>query len=322
MDRCIESLMAHPEDVEVIIVDDGSTDETPGKADSWHERYPDTIRVIHQENRGHGGAVNTGLAAANGLYFKVIDSDDWLDPDAVNSMLMVLRRYRGLKVLDLLVCNYVYEHVHDGTRHVMEYRRCFPKGKVFDWSDAKTLSDQTPLLMHSVIYRTQVLRDCGLKLPEHTFYVDNIFVYVPLPHCDRIYYLDVDLYHYYIGREDQSVNEQVMISRIDQQLAITRYMIDAVKIPEDIPYKKLERYMVGYLTLMMAICSVFTLMSDRPDKTKLRDGIWHYLKDADPGLYRRIRRTFIGIGSNLHGKAGNKATILGYRIAQRIFKFN
>ncbi len=75
--------------------------------------------------------------------------------------------------------------------------------------------------MHSVIYRTELLRNCGLKLPKHTFYVDNIYVYYPLPHVTSLYYLDVDFYRYFIGREDQSVNEKNMIKRIDQQLVLS-----------------------------------------------------------------------------------------------------
>ena len=81
--------------------------------------------------------------------------------------------------------------------------------------------------MHSVIYRTQLLRDCGLELPKHTFYVDNLFVYVPLPYVKNMYYLDVDFYRYYIGREDQSVNESVMIKRIDQQIKVNKIMVDS-----------------------------------------------------------------------------------------------
>ena len=82
------------------------------------------------------------------------------------------------------------------------------------------------ILMHSVIYRTELLRQCGLELPEHTFYVDNIFVYQPLPHVKTMYYLDVNFYRYFIGRDDQSVNEQVMIGRIDQQIRVNKLMID------------------------------------------------------------------------------------------------
>lgn len=82
--------------------------------------------------------------------------------------------------------------------------------------------------MHSVIFRTKLLKDCGLKLPEHTFYVDNIFVFEPLPYVKKMYYMDVNFYRYYIGRADQSVNEQVMIGRIDQQLKVNKIMVDYV----------------------------------------------------------------------------------------------
>ena len=83
--------------------------------------------------------------------------------------------------------------------------------------------------MHSVMYRTKLLRECGLELPKHTFYVDNIFVYHPLPHVKYLYYLNVNFYRYFIGRSDQSVNESVMIGRIDQQLKVNRIMIDDYK---------------------------------------------------------------------------------------------
>lgn len=81
--------------------------------------------------------------------------------------------------------------------------------------------------MHSVIYRTKLLVECGLELPKHTFYVDNIYVYKPLPSVRTLYYMDVDFYRYFIGRDDQSVNERVMISRIDQQIRVNKIMVDA-----------------------------------------------------------------------------------------------
>ncbi len=83
------------------------------------------------------------------------------------------------------------------------------------------------ILMHSVIYRTKLLRECGLELPKHTFYVDNLYVYVPLPCVKTLYYMDVDFYRYFIGREDQSVNENVMIRRIDQQIKVNKIMVDS-----------------------------------------------------------------------------------------------
>ncbi len=104
----------------------------------------------------------------------------------------------------------------------MNYHTAFPRDKVFTWKDVKFFMTGQYILMHSVIYRTELLRQYGLELPKHTFYVDNIFVYQPLPHVKNMYYLDVNFYRYFIGRSDQSVNEQVMIGRIDQQLRVDK----------------------------------------------------------------------------------------------------
>ena len=165
---------------------------------------------------------------ARGVYYKVVDSDDWVDVPALKKALDKLRQFvRDGKLVDMLVCNYVYEHVEDNTQRVMHYRNVFPSNRVFGWEQIGRFRPSQYLLMHSVIYRTQLLRDCGLELPKHTFYVDNIFVYQPLPSVQNIYYLDVDLYRYFIGRADQSVNETVMVGRVDQQLRVTYHMIDS-----------------------------------------------------------------------------------------------
>ena len=324
MDKCIESCLACGEDIEVIIVDDGSTkDETPQKADEWQRRYPDIVKVVHQENGGHGAAVNAGLAAAEALYFKVVDSDDWLDADAMAEVMAYLRRQIERRdATDLVVANYVYEKVFEDKRTAMRYRNVFPVGKEFGWRDIGHFSPSQYLLMHSVIYRTELLKDMGLALPEHCFYVDNIFVYVPLPHVKSVYYLDVDMYRYFIGREGQSVNEDVMYRRIDQQLRITRIMIDSVDLPDAVAEKKLEHYMENYLSMMMCICSTFLRMHKKEeDEAKLRY-IWRYLEERNPVLYKRVRHNVLNIGANLPTEAGRVIGQTGYKMAQKIFKFN
>ena len=324
MDKCIESCLACGEDIEVIIVDDGSTkDETPQKADEWQRRYPDIVKVVRQENGGHGAAVNAGLAAAEALYFKVVDSDDWLDADAMAEVMAYLRRQIERRdATDLVVANYVYEKVFEDKRTAMRYRNVFPVGKEFGWRDIGHFSPSQYLLMHSVIYRTELLKDMGLALPEHCFYVDNIFVYVPLPHVKSVYYLDVDMYRYFIGREGQSVNEDVMYRRIDQQLRITRIMIDSVDLPDAVAEKKLEHYMENYLSMMMCICSTFLRMHKKEeDEAKLRD-IWRYLEERNPVLYKRVRHNVLNIGANLPTEAGRVIGQTGYKMAQKIFKFN
>lgn len=323
MDACIESILAcnRPDDIEIIIVDDGSAkDNTLEKAQVWESTNPGVVRAIHQENGGHGAAVMTGLENARGLYFKVVDSDDWLDNDANVAMLDKLASFD--EPIDLMLVNYVYEHTVDNTQEVMKYTRMLPVDQLFTWDDCGHFGLTKYILMHSVIYRTQMLRDCGLTLPRHTFYVDNIFVYVPLPECKRIYYMDIDLYRYFIGREDQSVNETVMIGRIDQQLRVTRIMIDSFLLERDVKSSRLRSYMRNYLTMMMVICTVFSMMSDRPDKEQMRADIWKCLREHDHETYVKIRRSVMGVGTHLPGKAGDRVLLSAYHIAQKVFKFN
>ena len=327
MDNCIKSLLACDEgrnDIQIVIVDDGSTkDDTAEKADAWQAEYPETILAVHQPNGGHGQAVNTGLKNAEGRYFKVVDSDDWLDPDAMRDVMRYLRRQCELRdATDLVIANYVYEKVHEGTRTVIRYKNVFPVEEEFTWEDVGRFNPSQYLLMHSVIYRTELLRDMGLELPQHTFYVDNIFVYVPLPHVKSIYYLDVDMYRYFIGREDQSVNESVMMGRIDQQLKVTRIMIDAVELPDSVEEKRLERYMENYLSMMMCICSIFLRMINTPEAEEKRDAIWAYLKEHNPGVYSRVKNSVLNLATNIPTEVGRRIGITGYHVAQKIFKFN
>ena len=229
MERCINSLLPGGEDVEIIIVNDGSTDATAQIADDYAARYPGIVRAVHKKNGGHGSGVNKGLELATGAYFKVVDSDDWLDETAYARLLARIRGFCVRKetrliseVPDLFVCNYIYDHLEEGTSRVMKYGNVFPTEEMCDWNDIGRFHASQYLIMHALVFRTEVLRRSGVVLPEHTFYVDNIFAYQPLPFVGHIFYMNIDLYHYYIGREDQSVNEKVLMSRIDQQILVTK----------------------------------------------------------------------------------------------------
>ena len=113
MERCIDSLLAGDEYVEIIIVDDGSTDGTGEIADNYARNYPEVVRVVHQENGGHGAGVNAGLALATGRYFKVVDSDDWLDEDELQKLIRNIRKWeKSGTVVDLVICNYIYDHLY------------------------------------------------------------------------------------------------------------------------------------------------------------------------------------------------------------------
>ncbi|MCC8100334.1 MAG: glycosyltransferase family 2 protein [Clostridiales bacterium] len=324
MSHCIETLLSAGEEAEIILVDDGSTDETGAIADAYAEKYPSIVRVIHQPNGGHGEGVNQGVRNATGVYYKVVDSDDWLDMQALKQVMAKLREFAAQpKPVDMVIANYVYEHAEDGTHHTVDYHRVFPEDKVFTWDEVGHWGVSQYLLMHSVIYRTQLLRDCGLELPKHTFYVDNIFVYQPLPSVYTMYYMNLDLYRYFIGRADQSVNEAVMVKRIDQQLLVTRLMIDCCDLTElRQRRKKVASYMVRYLTMMMCICSMFLIIDGSDEALQKRSDIWAYLKQADQRLYDKIRHRSLATITMLPTYQGRKLTVRVYHLVQKVYKFN
>lgn len=323
MERCIKTLLPGGEDIEIIIVDDGSIDNTAKIADDYALRYPNIVKAIHQENGGHGEAVNTGIKNASGLYFKVVDSDDWLDVHGMLKVIAVLKELYGeQKKLDMMICNYVYEHSKDNTSHVVNYKNVLPENCVFGWDDVGKFKVSQYILMHSVIYRTELLRECRLVLPKHTFYVDNLFVFQPLPYVRTIYYMDIDLYRYFIGREDQSVNENIMIKRIDQQIHVNKLMIDFYCGFGRIHNNRLDNYMKNYLSIMMTISSVFLLISGSEENLKKKAELWMYLKNKDEGLYFSMRHRLLGKIFYLRGNTGIKITKHAYHLTNRIYKFN
>ena len=322
MRHAVETLVVGGQDMEIIIVDDGSTDHTYEIGLELQEIYPDIVRVVHQENGGHGSAVNTGLKEATGLYFKVVDSDDWVKEEALLEVLATLRNLVELgSNLDMFICNYVYEKVGEERKKVIHYRNCMPQDCIFSWEDVGHFRTGQFILMHSVIYRTKLLKDCGLELPKHTFYVDNIYVYQPLPFVKTMYYRDLNLYRYFIGREDQSVNENNMMKRIDQQLFVTKSLIELHDVTK-LKNRPLRKYMTKYLMIMMTISSVFLIKIGTDESIQKKDELWEHLKNTNKKLYKEISRTILGRSSKFHSQAGQEFVKVGYEIARRVFHFN
>lgn len=322
MAHAIESILPGGEDVEIIIVNDGSKDRTSEIAHEYMEKYPNIIKVVDKENGGHGDAVNAGLADAQGKYFKVVDSDDWVDTEALEKILQFLHQLEDeQESIDMLVSNYVYEKVGAAHKKVIHYRNVLPQEKVFRWDEIGRFHLDQYILMHSVIYRTDMLKLSQISLPKHTFYVDNIYVYYPLPYVRKIYYLDVDFYRYYIGREDQSVNEKVMIKRLDQQIFVTRKMIDMYQM-KDIQSKKLRQYMMNYLAIMMTVSSILCIRSKSKENLEKKKELWEYLSQKDFKTFLRIRYGILGQTMNIPGKPGRKISSMAYSVARRLIGFN
>ncbi len=322
MEHAIQSLLPGGDDVEILIVNDGSKDGTAAIADRYEQMYPGICRALHKENGGHGDAVMTGLRNATGIYFKVVDSDDWLDEKAFPDTLDVLRKLaEPEKQIDLVIANYIYDKVGAAHKHVMSYHHALPQDQVFSWDETRHFRLGQYLLMHSCIYRTELLRTCGLDLPKHTFYVDELYVYVPLKDVKSMYYIDKDLYHYFIGRDDQSVQESIMIKRIDQALKVNKLMITSIDL-EKIENVHQRKYMRNYLEIVTTVSSVLLTKSGTEENMKKRDELWAFLKKENPYAYQQLRHRFMGRVIHLRGPLARPILIGAYKLSQKIFGFN
>ncbi len=322
LSKCIGTLVESGNDIEVIIVNDGSTDGTAALADRFAEQYTSAVRVIHQVNKGHGGAVNTGIASATGKYIKIVDSDDWVNPTALRRVVNKLKEFEQMNIsIDMFLCDFVYDKVGEKDKKVMHYRGIVPEDKVLTWDDMGRFGTGKYILMHSVIYNKELLKRCELVLPEHTFYVDNIFVYQPIPYVEKIYYMSVCVYHYFIGREDQSVNEKNMIRRIDQQLKVNQLMIEQMDINKIKDRKRLG-YMVHYLTIITTISSILLIKIGTKDALETKRKLWHSIWQHSKIVYFKMKLSTVGSVMNLPGVMGRKITLLIYKKAQQKVGFN
>ena len=316
MKKCINSMLPLGEDIEILIIDDGSNkDNTLEIAKNFETKYPTICKAIHKPNGGHGDALNVGIKYATGLFTKVVDSDDWIDTKAGYKLVETIKNQENKKSnVDLYVTNFIYDKAGAKHKKTMDYMFSIPRNRAITWDKIRFFAPGT--------YRTEVLKKSNLNLPKKTFYVDNIYAYKPLLFVKKIYYLNVDLYHYFIGRNDQSVNEKVMINRLDQQYKVTKIMLYDVDLSKIKSNKKLYHYMINYMSIIMTVTSVFSILSKDDKWLDEKDKLWSELKRKNKELYNELMYSFLGIGVNLPGNIGKKLTIGGYKISQYIYGFN
>ncbi|MFA5693657.1 MAG: glycosyltransferase family 2 protein [Acholeplasmataceae bacterium] len=316
--NAIDSLLVIGEDAEIIIVNDGSTDKTLQIALLYQKKYPKIVKVIDKENGGHGSGVNAGLKEATGLYYKVVDSDDWLDKENIFHMLDVIKKHHKANTLpDLYLYDFIYEHVEDNTTFVRTYQENFPHGKIFGWNEAlKKFKYSKTILMHAMIFKTSVLKESKVSLPHHTFYVDNIFAYTPLFYTNTIYYEPKVLYHYYIGRADQSIQLKNIVSRYQQQIKVMNIVLNVFSYEEiKSKPKYLRHYLKHFLSAIMIITQMFTTGEYSKERKKDLKKLWKDLKISDRKLYNFLRfRSYNTPFNYIPFRLKGKIMLKGYKI--------
>ena len=320
MRHCIESLLPGGERVEILIIDDGSRDDTGRIADEYAEKYPTIVRAIHQENGGHGEGINQGLRHASGTYFKVVDSDDWVSDD-FPAFLDRLEQWEAQGGVDLAVTNYYYVHSDGIGDRSINYSSILPEGRIFEWADTKPFRIHQMLTIHSCTFRTENMRKWGCELPKHTFYEDNLMIYLTLPHTRKMVYMNTDLYRYAIGRPDQSVQQTVMMKRYHHQILVTERCFTSCHL-DDIQEPRLKRYMRHELFVMFGISILFTRLNKTAETDAALEQMWETCKAFDPKWGRHFRNRSPLWFICLPGRFGQNFSGLIYKLANKVVRFN
>ncbi len=320
MENCVKSLLTGGERVEIIIIDDGSKDDTGRIADAYAAAYPTIVKAVHQENGGHGAGINQGLAHATGTYFKVVDSDDTVSLD-FPAFLDKLEQCEAQGGADLVVTNYYYVHADGQGDRSINYSSVLPEGRIFTWPESKTFRIHQMLTIHSCTFRTEIMRLWHEPLPHHVFYEDNLMVCKTLPHVRRMYYMNADLYRYWIGRPDQSVQQSVMSKRYSHQILVTEKCFESCHL-DDIAEPKLKKYLMHELFMMFGISILFTRLNRTEETDAAIEKMWENCKAFDPKWGEYFHRRTPLFLLCLPGSFGQSVSGAVYRLANKVVRFN
>ncbi len=285
--RCLDSLLYDStvlEDLELLVVNDGSKDHSLEIAKEYEKKYPKTVVVIDKENGGHGSTINAGLKVAKGKYFRVIDSDDWVNIDQFGEYVRALKKCDT----DIVLTNYTEERIYSGEIKEFHYQN-IEFNKVYDLNQFDYSSmGKDYFFMATSTYKTEKLRKAQLELDEKTFYVDMEYILLPFLEMQSMMLLDFNIYRYFIGRMDQSINIQSYVRNRSHHEKVAKRLLEFYKqIPNKEPRKAyIHNCLLGLLNTHYIIYCKARL----PEKASIQEIIAfdQYLQRQEPNLYLEL----------------------------------
>ncbi len=283
--RCLDSILLKEilDDIEIITVSDGSKDNSAEIIKKYQKKYPDTVILIEKENGGHGSTINVGIKKATGKYFRVLDSDDWVNSIDFIKFVKRLKKENA----DLVVDDYQQELIYE-SRSEEIFQNNLKDNKLYHFDEFDiTKIEKDYFAMANSTYKTSILRKSGLKLFEKTFYVDMQYNIIPMIEIDTFRYYKLNIYRYFIGRKDQSMNLQNFVRNRDDHERVMKFLIETCvenrnKISNN-KYKYIEKITFNMLYTHYAIyCIYFTDKNQASKEIKKFD---KYLYDKDKVIY-------------------------------------
>lgn len=223
LEQCLASFVLPEimENLEVLIINDGSTDSSPEIGESYVKRYPETFRMITKNNGGHGSTINKGIEEARGRYFKVVDGDDWVLKAGLENLVKFLAGTDA----DLVLNHYYW--VQDGTgKTSTEIKQICPGAEYEKKLPFESVADKAFFKMHAITYRTEILKRIPDKIDEHCYYVDMEYMTFPLPYISTVAVIPDYVYMYRIGQPTQSVSIENMRKRCAQHEKVVGRLLD------------------------------------------------------------------------------------------------
>jgi len=260
IDECMPYLIDQTiiDDIEILVVSDGSKDKTAAVANKWQERYPQSIRVIEKENGGHGSTINRGIAEATGKYFKVVDGDDWVKTENL------VKLVEFLKSNDVdLINNPYYEHDEETKDETLMMTLDISSDKINDYADIVEKIKIPP--MHTITYRTSILKDNNIRIDEKMFYVDVEYIAYPLPYVKNQVYLDFPVYVYRVNSDTQSMAIGNMVKNRNMHLTMLKHIWEFIKNLPKVTETSVKRVLHQRFSELIVAQYVIDLSIDNKD---------------------------------------------------------
>ena len=303
------------EELEVLVVNDGSTDSSVSIAQKYVEKYPKTFRIVNKENGGHGSTINRGILEARGKYFKVVDADDWVLEEGLHKLMNTLRSSNS----DLVVSNFYWYHEQKRTKSVeiaepfsgVEY------GKEYGFVD---VCEDMYVKMHAMTIKTEILKKIP-KIDEHCFYVDVEYVLFPIPWIETVTCIPDFVYMYRIGLPGQSMNINKMQRNQEHFDKVLQRMFEFYKEWQEpgIAWEK-KCYLNNYLGRVVA--SRFKIYLSFPYSGKIKKEMKLFdetVKKEYPEIYKAVTQKAVLLLRKSNFSLYFFAQ-LGYKISEKIRK--
>lgn len=291
LEQCLESFIDINilNSLEIIIVNDGSSDKTEEIAKKYCNKYPSSFQMHTKENGGHGSAINYAIKKATGKYFRVVDADDWVETTLLMDFVKKLEHINS----DIVAGDYCTIDIKNNNKTKQKHvcRNAFHYGKEWGFAEAET---EGCVSIHALTYKTSVLQENSIMIDENIAYDNREFEIYPIPYCSSVFFDPNPLYNFRIGRRNQTINARVMQRNREEHLHVIEELLSYIStkaVESTFKYKYMKKGIVDMIKIQYGI--YLSMESD--------DGMEEFMKfdqmlqNEYPGIYEDIKDGMIKV---------------------------